>query len=46
VDVCERDWGDSVSDGDKEREGGRGGKRVRMIVRGRWEIQGNKGRDI
>jgi hypothetical protein len=39
---------DSVREGDTEieREGGRGGERVRMIVRGRGEIEGNMGRDI
>jgi hypothetical protein len=35
-----------VSEGEREREGGRDGERVREIVRGRWEIEGKGGREI
>jgi hypothetical protein len=41
----ERELRDSVREG-RERDGGRGGERVRMIVRGRGEIEGKGGRDI
>jgi hypothetical protein len=32
-----------VREGEREREGGRGGESVRMIVRGRGEIEGKVG---
>jgi hypothetical protein len=35
-----------VREGGREREGGRGGGRVRMILRGMGEIEGKWGRDI
>jgi hypothetical protein len=35
-----------VREGEREREGGRGGERVRMIVRGRGEIERKGGREI
>jgi hypothetical protein len=35
-----------VRKGEREREGGRGGERLRMIVRGRGEIEGTRGRKI
>jgi hypothetical protein len=33
-------------EGERERDGVRGGERVRMIVRGRGEIEGNGAREI
>jgi hypothetical protein len=38
--MYEREWRDSVREEEREREGGMGGERVRMIARGRWEIKG------
>jgi hypothetical protein len=34
-----------VREGERETEGGRGGERVRMIVRGRGDMEGKGGRD-